>query len=112
MVQPIKEEDLAKVVDKLPEFPGGIEAYKNFVNRLGRDMVRELAEGQKKAYVMVEYIVDTSGKTIYANALSGGNPDMNAKIVNAFMQIDLWTPATSGGKSVPIKLKQTIMVGE
>jgi hypothetical protein len=36
---------------------------------------------------------------------------MNGKIEDAFMQMPLWTPATKGGKSAAIKLKQTVMVG-
>ena len=109
--QPIKEDDLAKSVDKLPEFPGGIEAFKSFVSKLSKDMVNELAEGQKKSFVMVEYIVDSSGKTVFANVLSGGNAVMNEKIEQAFLNVPSWSPATRAGKPVPIKLKQTIMVG-
>jgi len=109
--QPIREEDLAKSVDRLPEFSGGIEAFKIFVSKLSRDMVNELATGQKKTYVMVEYIVDTAGKAIFANVLSGGNEVMNEKIQEAFLNTPAWTPATKSGKPVPIKLKQTIMVG-
>jgi murein L,D-transpeptidase YafK len=109
--QPIKEDDLAKSVDRLPEFQGGIEAFKTFVSKLSKDMVNELAPGQKKSFVMVEYIVDSSGKTVFANVLTGGNATMNEKIEQAFMNTPSWNPATRSGKTVPIKLKQTIMVG-
>src|SRR5450432_4003713 len=33
--QPIKEEDLAKVVDRLPVYPGGNVAFKDFIDKLG-----------------------------------------------------------------------------
>jgi len=108
--QPIKEEDLAKVVDRLPVFPGGNGAFKDFIDQLSKDMVKELAKGQSKAFVMVEYIIDGEGKTVFANAISGGNPEMNGKIEEAFMGLPTWLPAMRGGKNVPIKLKQTIMV--
>jgi murein L,D-transpeptidase YafK len=109
--QPIREEDLAKVVDRLPQYPGGNPAFKDFVDKLSRDMIQELAKGQTKAFVMVEYIIDTEGKCVYAAALSGGNEQMNGKIEDAFMQMPLWTPATKSGKPAAIKLKQTVMVG-
>jgi murein L,D-transpeptidase YafK len=108
--QPIREEDLATSVDRLPLYPGGNPAFKIFVDKLSADMIRELEPGQKKAFVLMEYIIDENGKTIYANAISGGNDKMNLKIEKAFTDMAPWTPAIRQGKNVPIKLKQTIMV--
>jgi len=108
--QPIPEEELAISVDKLPLYPGGNPAFKVFVEKLSMDMIRELAPGQRKAFVLVEYIIDENGKTIYANAVSGGNEKMNLKIEQAFTGMALWTPAIRQGKNVPFKLKQNIMV--
>jgi murein L,D-transpeptidase YafK len=109
--QPIPEGELAEAVDKLPLYPGGNEAFKDFVNKLDKDMANYLEPGQRKTYAMVEYIVDSSGKLVYANVISGGNEGMNEKIENAFLKMSSWVPATHLGKNVPIKLKQTIMVG-
>jgi murein L,D-transpeptidase YafK len=108
--QPIPEEELAVSVDRLPLYPGGNPAFKIFIDKLSSDMIRELEPGQRKAFVLMEYIIDDNGKTIYANAISGGNDRMNQKIENAFTGMALWTPAIRQGKNVPIKLKQTIMV--
>ncbi len=108
--QPIPESELAVSVDKLPLYPGGNELFKSFIDKLSADMVKELEPGQRKAFVLMEYIIDENGKTIYANAISGGNDKMNAKIEKAFTGMGLWTPALRQGKPVPIKLKQTIMV--
>ncbi|HVY74554.1 MAG TPA: L,D-transpeptidase family protein, partial [Puia sp.] len=108
--QPIPDEELAKSVDKLPLYPGGNEAFKQFIDKLSADMIAELDPGQRKAFVLMEYIIDENGKTIYAHALSGGNEHMNDKISKAFTDMAPWMPATRQGKNVPIKLKQTIMV--
>lgn len=108
--QPIPEGELAISVDKLPLYPGGNEAFKIFIDKLSADMVKELEPGQSKAFVLMEYIIDDNGKTIYANAISGGNERMNQKIEKAFTGMALWMPASLQGKNVPIKLKQTIMV--
>ncbi len=108
--QPISEEDLAKTVEKLPVYPGGNEAFGNFIQQLGKDMVKELEPGQTKTFVMVEYIIDTAGKPVYANVVRGGNDTMNEKIEHAFLQMQPWTPAMRSGKNVAIKLKQTVMV--
>jgi murein L,D-transpeptidase YafK len=108
--QPIKEEDLAKVVDRLPVYPGGNVAFKDFIDKLGKDMVQELNKGQSKSFVMVEYIIDGQGKAVFANVLSGGNETMNAKIQEAFLKMPDWLPAMRANRNVPIKLKQTVMV--
>ncbi|MFI5194614.1 MAG: murein L,D-transpeptidase family protein [Chitinophagales bacterium] len=108
--QPIPDEELSRSVDKLPLFPGGNDAYKLFIDKLSASMVKELDPGQSKAFVLMEYIIDENGKTIYANAISGGNEQMNQKIENAFTNMGLWTPAVRQGKNVPIKLKQNIMI--
>ncbi|HLA59488.1 MAG TPA: L,D-transpeptidase family protein [Puia sp.] len=108
--QPIPEEELAISVDKLPLFPGGNPAFKIFIDKLSAEMIKELDPGQRKAFVLMEYIIDENGKTIYANAISGGNEKMNLKIEKAFTGMALWTPALRQGKNVPFKLKQTIMV--
>lgn len=108
--QPIPDEELAKSVDKLPLYPGGNEAFKIFIDKLSEDMIKMLDPGQSKAFVLMEYIIDENGKTIYANAISGGNERMNEQIEKAFTGMGLWTPAVRQNKNVPIKLKQTIMI--
>jgi hypothetical protein len=60
---------------------------------------------------MVEYVIDSTGRTVYAKATRGGNETMNEKIETAFMEMPLWSPAVHGTVHVPIRLKQTVMVG-
>jgi hypothetical protein len=110
-VDPIPENQLATAVDKLPEYPGGNPAFQVFLNRLCKESVKDLA-GQSKAFVMVEYVIDTSGKPVYARAIRGGNDGMNEKIEDAFLGMPQWAPATRGGIRVAMKLKQTVMVGD
>jgi murein L,D-transpeptidase YafK len=109
-VNPIPESRLATAVDKLPEYPGGNPAFQVFLNKLCKESVKDLA-GQSKAFVMVEYVIDSSGKPVYARAIRGGNDGMNEKIEDAFLGMPQWTPATRGGIRVAMKLKQTVMVG-
>ncbi|HXD76284.1 MAG TPA: L,D-transpeptidase family protein [Puia sp.] len=110
-VDPIPDNQLATSVDKLPEFPGGNVAFQVFLNRLSKESVRDLA-GQSKAFVMVEYVIDSTGKPVYAKAIRGGNDVMNEKIEDAFMGMPRWEPATHLGNHVAMKLKQTVMVGD
>jgi murein L,D-transpeptidase YafK len=109
-INPIPEGELATAVDKLPEYPGGNTAFQVFLNNLSRESVKDLA-GQSKAFVMVEYVIDSTGKPVYAKAIRGGNDVMNEKIEDAFLGMPQWAPATHSGSRVAIMLKQTVMVG-
>jgi murein L,D-transpeptidase YafK len=109
-VDPIPESELAMVADKLPEYPGGNGAFQVFLNKLCKESVKDLA-GQTKAFVMVEYVIDSTGKPVYAKAIRGGNDVMNEKIEDAFLAMPQWEPATHSGAHVAMKLKQTVMVG-
>jgi len=109
-VNPIPEDQLATAVDKLPEYPGGNSAFQDFLNRLSKDGVRDL-DGQSKAFVMVDYVIDSTGKTVYARAVRGGNETLDEKIEEAFLAMPLWTPALHGKGHVPCRLKQTVMIG-
>ena len=109
-VNPVPEEDLATSVDKLPEYPGGNSAFQVFLNKLSKESIKDIA-GQTKAFIMVEYIIDSTGKTAYARAIRGGNDVMDEKIEEAFLAMPQWAPATHLGNHVAMRLKQTVMVG-
>jgi murein L,D-transpeptidase YafK len=108
---PVKEEDLAKAVNKLPLYPGGSDAFQDFLNRLSKESMKDLDEGQSKAFVMVEYVIDSVGRPVYAKVIRGGNDIMNEKIEDAFLAMPQWTAADRLGRRVPIRLKQTMMIG-
>ncbi|MBS1666266.1 MAG: L,D-transpeptidase family protein [Bacteroidetes bacterium] len=110
--QPIKDEDLATSVDNLPVYPGGNTAFQGFLDNLSNEMSKDLENGQRKTYVLVEYIIDANGKPVFARVLRGGNDDMNEKIESAFEHMPAWSPAKHHGKNIGIKLKQSFMVGE
>jgi murein L,D-transpeptidase YafK len=109
--QPIKDEDLPKVVEKLPLYPGGNDGFQDFLNKLSKDEMKDLENGQVKTFILIEYIIDKDGFPIYARVIRGGNDEMNQKVEAAFLKMPQWTPASVAGKKVPIKLKQNIMVG-
>ena len=106
----IPEEEIAKVVDKLPVFPGGNEAFRIFIEDLSREMVPLLQEGQEKTYVMLEFIIDKDGKPVNAKVLRGGNDAINERLEEKFDTMDPWTPAIRTDKNVAIRLKQSIAI--
>ncbi len=111
-VDPIRDEDLAHSVDHLPLYPGGNEAFQIFLNDLSKESVKYLDAGQAKAFIMVEYVIDSLGKPVYAKVIRGGNDLVNERIEDAFLGMPQWAPAERGYVHVPVKMKQTVMIGE
>jgi len=104
------EDEIAKVVDKLPEFPGGNERFQVFLDELSKEMTNYLSENQPKTYVMVEFIIDKDGKPANAKVIKGGNEDLNEKLEDKFEKMPVWTPAIRMEKNVAVRLKQSIYI--
>ncbi|MBV4355751.1 L,D-transpeptidase family protein [Pinibacter aurantiacus] len=106
------EKEIPTSVNKLPVYPGGNEAFQTFLQKTGKDAAAFLPEEQHTAYVQVEFIVDKTGKIINPRVVKGGNDEANDVILDAFEKMPLWTPAIRLEQNVPMKLKQTVVVGK
>lgn len=106
----IPEEKLAKVVDKLPQHPGGQAGFQQFLNDVSEEMVQYLDKGRDKAYMMIEFVIDSTGKPLYAKVLSGGNDELNEKLELLFETMPNWTPAIYKENYVSMRLKQGVVV--
>jgi len=109
-VKDFNEDDLAKVVDKLPVFPGGNTKFQTFLDEITLNLAPYLDKDMRKTYVMVEFIIDKDGKTAYAKVIKGGNDDINDRLQERFEKMPAWEPATRAGKNVAIKLKQSLEI--
>ncbi len=104
------EATIAKVVDKLPVFPGGSEAFQEFIDRTSREMVRYLEDDQQKTYVMIEFVLSKEGKPVYARVIRGGNNNLNNHLEELFENMPAWEPAIRGEQPVAVKLKQSLSI--
>ena len=109
-VKEFDEDDLAKVVDRLPVYPGGNLMFQAFLDDVTKETAHYLDKDMKKTFVMVEFIIDKDGKTAYAKVIKGGNDELNDKIQEKFENMPIWKPATRGEKNVAIKLKQSLEI--
>ncbi|HTN08939.1 L,D-transpeptidase family protein [Agriterribacter sp.] len=107
---PIPEHELAKVVNNQPVYPGGSKAFQHFLDETGRELATFLAEGQRAAYLVVDYIIDKEGKPVYARVIKGGNDDINELIEKKFENMPQWKPAIRQEQPVAFRLKQTIVI--
>lgn len=102
--------DIAGVVNTLPVFPGGNQEFQVFIDKLSKKMSEHLEEGQSKTYVMMEFVIDTTGAPRAVRVLKGGNDEINWHLAEAFEKMPLWTPAIRQDKKVAVKLKQSIFI--
>ena len=110
--RPVKEftGEITAVVNKLPVYPGGNNGFQTFIDKLSHEMAQYLDENQKKAYVMVEFVIDKDGKPGFTKVIKGGNEELNDHLMDAFDAMPNWTPAVRLEQNVAVKLKQSLYI--
>lgn len=107
---PIEESELARFVNNQPQYPGGVKAFQGFLDDLNKELVTFLDQGQRAAYLTVDYIIDKEGKPVYAKVVKGGNDDMNELLEQKFEGMPNWKPALRQEIPVAFRMKQTVVV--
>ncbi len=102
---------LVDAVHQWPEFPGGGEAFMNYLEQLGKDMVEFLPSGMNKVYVKVEFIVDTDGVPTNFKVLCGAaDVEFTDELIKKMENMPKWKAAVLNDKPVPKKMIQTVTV--
>ncbi len=104
--EPVEEEDADQIfiiVEKQPEFPGGLTAFYQFVQKkmkypsLARRMV---IEGK----VYVQFIVDKKGNITDVQAIKGIGAGCNQEAVRVIRNSPKWQAGKQRGKSVKVRM--------
>jgi murein L,D-transpeptidase YafK len=98
------------VVHQWPEFPAGGEAFLNYLQQLGKEMVAYLPGSMQKAFVQVEFIVDSDGVPVNFKVIKGVDDDFNDELITQLEKMPSWKPAMLNDKPVPKKMKQSIEI--
>jgi hypothetical protein len=102
---------LTESVHEWPQFPGGGDAFMDYLKQTGHDMVKFLPKGTTKAYVQVEFIIDTDGTPVNFNVLKGmSDPDFNDELISRMEKMPKWKPAILQEKVVAKKMVQTVVI--
>lgn len=105
--------NLPASVHQWPQYPGGADAFAAYLEKLGHDMASQLPAGIKKAFVQVEFIIDTDGVPVNIKVLKGSaDEDFNDELIKRLENMGTWKPALLNDKPVAKKMIQTITVGE
>lgn len=99
-------------VHQWPEFPGGIDAFNNYLSTVGNDLVYLLPKGVRKAYIQVEFIVDHDGVPVNFKVLKSikDAEDLEDELIVRLEKMGTWKPALLHDKPVPKKMVQTVTV--
>ncbi|MBI5373654.1 MAG: L,D-transpeptidase family protein [Sphingobacteriales bacterium] len=103
---------LTDAVHQWPQFPGGGEAFMKYLDQLGREMTAFLPRGVTRAFIQVEFVVDSDGVPVNFKVLKGFKDadDFNDELITRLEKMGTWQPATLQEKPVAKKMIQTITV--
>lgn len=90
------------VVEKMPEYPGGMKAFFNYIRRKAH--TTELAEKtQKEGAVMVQFIVEKDGSITSPSIVRGLDARLDTAALDAIIVMPDWIPAQEHGVNVRCK---------
>lgn len=105
-----KPGEVATSVQKLPTYPGGTEAYNNFLKDVSAELTAYLDENTRKAFIYLEFIVDADGTVTNVTVTRGGTDEINDILISRFEKMPKWTPAVKDQEDTAFKMYQTIFV--
>ncbi len=101
IAQKVVDEPLS-VVEKMPEFPGGVDAMMRFLGKTivyPKKAIEQVIEGR----VYVQFIVGKRGKLSEFEVVRGIHPLLDSTALAAAKQMPKWKPARNEGKRVKVK---------
>ncbi|WP_114236178.1 L,D-transpeptidase family protein [Paracnuella aquatica] len=106
---PHRHRDIVQVADAVhqwPQFPGGNEHFLKYLDKMGDALAASLPDGKKKAYVVVEFIVDSDGTPTNFKMVQGVDEEFNDEVITVLEQMPVWQPAVLNDKPVAKKIRQ------
>jgi murein L,D-transpeptidase YafK len=115
VVPPRKVRQIASIpeyVDQWPRFPGGSEAFTQFLDRTGRAVASYLPETTKRAFIQIEFVVDTDGAAVNFRVIKGiaGADELHRQLIEKLETMPTWSPALLAKKPVAKKILQTLTI--
>lgn len=101
-----KKDDTEQVYitsEVMPEYPGGMEAFRKFITdnlKLKDEIIRQGIKGK----VYVQFVVDTDGSLTDIKVIRGIGSDIDSEIIRVFKLSPRWKPGKQEGKPVRVKM--------
>lgn len=99
VVEEVVEDEIFTVVEKEPAFPGGEDALYEYI---GKNIVypRQAREAGIEGVVVVEFVVEPSGKLSNVIAKRKVAPSLDEEAVRVVKTLPAWSPGKQRGKAV------------
>lgn len=92
-------EEIFNVVEKMPEYPGGMVELMKFLQRNVR-YPKEAQEQGKQGRVVVQFVVNKDGSITDAKIAKSVDPQLDAEALRVVNAMPNWTPGKQRGKEV------------
>ena len=90
------------MVDEMPEFPGGIIAFREWVSK-NTKYPEKANKIEGKVYV--SFFINSKGKAESAKIEKGLSPELDAEALKIVSQMPVWKPGKQNG--IPVNVKYT-----
>lgn len=94
--------DVLSSVEKLPEFPGGVEAFGKFLASHVR-YPKDAREKGTQGRVIITFVVEKDGSLSGQKISRGVSPDIDAEALRVLAMSPKWSPGTQKGKAVRVQ---------
>lgn len=99
--------DVYEVVDKMPEFPGGMVGLMQYLSKNTKYPADARTKG-KEGRVIVSVIINTKGKATNPTIIKSVDPSLDAEALRVAGTMPDWVPGTKNG--IPVNVKYTFPV--
>lgn len=99
--QPGIPDSVFTIVEQMPEFPGGKEAFSQFIAKhikYPQSLVEQGVEGN----VYIRFIVHSNGALSSFQVLRSPNPELSKEGLRLMKLMPNWVPGKNMGKNVPV----------
>ena len=102
VVSPPVEDDRPRgVAEKMPEYPGGIEALRRFLGR-NLQVPEDIVQPGQQVKVPIRFVVDKDGSLSDVVFLTDADEAFKKEILRVVHKMPKWTPGSQNGRKVPV----------
>ncbi len=98
----VDEDRVYDVVDQMPQFPGGHEKLKEFIEK-NRRYPKSLQNRGIQGRVVVTFVVKKTGRISHAKVARGVDPALDREALRVVRKMPQWIPGKMGWKNVDVK---------
>lgn len=97
----VDEDRVYDIADQMPQFPGGFEKLKEFIEK-NRRFPKSLQESCIQGRVVVTFVVEKTGKISHAKVARGVDPTLDKEALRVVRAMPRWIPGKIHGKNVDV----------